>query len=319
MSHGGAEGGGGSGECAARPHGNAAGPGPAGLPRPLAPTLRGSARSRRRPGSPPGSPQSCVSSPGPGAAAADMTVLARAGPPGPAPPASRVPVRGRALPARRSGRSQPSVVLPRVPTSERLPSGRRRVPALGPEFRSDFAPLLLSDAWGFGHRSSALTCSRWPRGHLAFLGPAELREALGERKPLVVLPFLLLVIVLVTSLSTYTQHCIAHSSPKRLSVALLGVSHTQLTADTGKHWLSAEQRLFGVSVCLSQCVFSQPSPTLACPLTVFTARVRKQVLDGLPDTRVTTKRQNWTRSLRLSGALFGRFVEVLGCSSRRQK
>ena len=66
--------------------------------------------------------------------------------------------------------------------------------------------------------------------------------------------------------STCAQRCIAYISCKCLSLALLGVSLTQLTAcwdRQGKHSLSPEQRLFDIFMCVCHtALFLPPDLTL---------------------------------------------------------
>lgn len=290
---------------ATRP-GRARGPSP-----PAALTLRGSARSRPRVGRGALPDRLRAVFPrrrplGPGAVAADGTALARA-------LSSRPEPRGRALPSR---------ILPCVPTGDSAWRPGPCASAGASELRSDSAPLLVSDACGFGDRSPALRAPGGDGATWLSLAPQSSEKRLENEGLLLSLLFCYWQLF-YSSLSIYTPHCIVHISPKCLLLAVLGASLAQLTAcwdRQGKHWLSPEQRLFGIIVCVCHNVFFlTPDPTLACLVAVPLARVRKWVLHGLPDTRASTKVQNWKRSLGSPGASFGQFVQVLGCSSSRQK
>lgn len=293
----GAEGGGGgsgSGECAACSHGNAAGPEPVGLPAPVGLRLRGSGRSPRRVG-----PAPCAEGslgrealpdrlravfprrpPASGAVAADVTALSRPGTPGPTTPAREPCARAGLGAAHSPGRPLSALPDPAV-------CGHGRAPAQRPgacagtgasEPRSDSARPLVSGARGFGDRSPALRAPGGDGATWLSLAPLSSEKRL-ENEGL----FLSLLFhdwqLSYSSLSTYTQHCIAQISPKCLSLALLGTSHAQLAAywdRQGKHWLSPEQRLFGIIVCVCHKVFFlTPDPTLTCPLAVLIAWVRK--------------------------------------------
>lgn len=129
----------------------------------------------------------------------------------------------RALPARRAGQPQPSLVLPCVPASERVPAPRPAAcaSAVSSEPRRDFARLLVSDAWGLGDQSPALRAAGGDGASWLSLAPQSSEKHL-ENEGLLLFLFFHYWPLSCSSLGTHTQHCIAHSSPKCLSLALLG-------------------------------------------------------------------------------------------------